>query len=1439
MKISFLRVAFLLSILVTVVLNTVFSFALDKSSSPSKDNITVVNNVGLNDTVKVAGLVYNDVVKVYNSASGGVLLGGATVYIYGSEVTISIKQIGSAAGSLYITVTNKGKLESDRVKVDFNAEVKSNVLAAENITISNNVGSFDVVSIIGLSPSDRIKVYDAPVGGKTLGAATVSISGDGTKINISQLGTQAGSIYVTVTNTGKLESDRVKVDYNEEPKSDIVNIENISISNNALISDTVKVTGLSLGDIIRVYNSASGGILLGTAKVTSYTYEANVSIKQIGTGPGSIYISLTSKGKIESDRVKADFGSEPKSDGPVLENISVYNNVGAADTIKVIDLTANDIVKVYNDSSKASLLGSVTVGSKGTEAVVTIPQLGIDAGNVYVTITAKGKLESDQIKVDFESEPKTDMVDGQSITIVNNAGMSDTVKVTDLVANDTVKVYNAATKGTCIGSAKVPSKGSEATVNIQQIGTMDGSLYITVTNQGKRESDRVKADFSAEPKSDAPDSNNITIVNNAGMADTVKVGFLSTNDTVKVYNAATKGTLLKSGTIGADTDEITLNISQIGTAEGSLFIAVTSPGKQESDRVRADFIAEPKSDAPDSKNITVVNNAGMSDTIKVGDLTTSDVVKVYNIEVKGTCIGSGTVGSNTDEITLNIPQIGAEAGSLFVSVTSKGKQESDRARVDFIAEPKSDAPDSSNITIVNNAGISDTVKLDGLTSGDIVKVYNLAAKGTLLGTATVGSDTDEATVTISQIGAAGGSIYVTVTNKGKQESGRTKVDFSAEPKSDMLDGQSVTVVNNAVISDIVKVTDLKLNDTIKVYNASVKGTLLGTGTLTGDNTEVTVSIPQIGASAGSIYLSVSNKGKQESDRIKVDFSAEAMSVISKDVNIIATNSTGIADTIKVIGLSPYDVVKAYNAATKGTMLGSATAQAESTEATINIAQLGTGEGSVYVTITSKGKYESNRIKVDYAAESKSDFPLADYIIITNNAVINDTVKVSSVTAGDVIKVYNTDLGGVILGSATASSDNSEITISIKQLGTAAGSVYVTVTNKGKLESDRTRVYYSEESKSDALLANNIYITNNVRAADTVKFTFLNENDIVMIYDSPNGGNMIGSATVPAKSTEVTVNITQLGVTAGNVYCTVTNLGKLESDRIKAYYTDEPKSDAPIASNVYITNNSGLSDIIKVTFLDPEDLCKVYDSVTGNLIGSATVPNNSTEATITIAQLGTNAGNIYVAVTSKGKLESDRTKAYFAEEAKSDAPFIENVYITNYAGLADIVKVTFIDSEDIVKVYDSATGGKILGTATVTEDSKEIAISIRQLGAAAGSVFISVTSWGKLESERIKVDYLAEAVSDAPSTSDITIINNVKRSDTIKVAGTNAYDVVRVYDSAEDGKLLGFATASDISQEVVVNITQLGTEAGYVYISVTSYGKVESDRTKVNFEAETF
>lgn len=439
-------------------------------------------------SVMVTELSEGALVKVYDQVSGK-LLGSAIVK---TGQTSAIVSLTSFNNDVDVTVT----LESARVELAIGATAT----LESGVTIINNSGMADTVTVADLEVGDIVKVYDVPVltdpptAPKLLGQATVAKGKTEAVVIISQLGTFVGDVNVTLTSIGKKESAVFVKTYGPEVVTDILLDDNITVINNASSADTVIVTNLEVGDIVKVYDAPlepAISKLLGTATVGKDKDEAVVSIRQLGTVAGKIRVSLTSLGKRESDKSNViSYDEEPQSYSLGLHNITVINNAGLADTVTVTDLEGGDIVKVY--SAAGRLTGKATVAKGKTETVVSIRQLGTGAGEVKIAVTSIGKIESDKLTKPYSAEAVTPAPDDISVT--NNKGSNDTVEVTGLEVGDIVKVYKASR---LVGKSTA-DVGGIATVSIRQLGTEEGTVSVSVTRKGEQESTKVDSSYLEE-----------------------------------------------------------------------------------------------------------------------------------------------------------------------------------------------------------------------------------------------------------------------------------------------------------------------------------------------------------------------------------------------------------------------------------------------------------------------------------------------------------------------------------------------------------------------------------------------------------------------------------------------------------------------------------------------------------------------------------------------------------------------------------------------------------------------------------------------------------------------------------------------------------------------------------------------------------------------------
>ncbi|WP_218276424.1 hypothetical protein, partial [Pseudomonas sp. FW305-BF6] len=84
-------------------------------------------------------------------------------------------------------------------------------------------------------------------------------------------------------------------------------------------------------------------------------------------------------------------------------------------------------------------------------------------------------------------------------------------------------------------------------------------------------------------------------------------------------------------------------------------------------------------------------------TVVVAGLVEGDLVTIYNAVTGGTVLGSSTVGAGETTKTFNITQLGAGAGSVYVTVKKDGKLESTRTAKSYTSET-SPTLSTSNVT---------------------------------------------------------------------------------------------------------------------------------------------------------------------------------------------------------------------------------------------------------------------------------------------------------------------------------------------------------------------------------------------------------------------------------------------------------------------------------------------------------------------------------------------------------------------------------------------------------------------------------------------------------------------------------------------------------------------------------------------------------------------
>ncbi|MEH7415073.1 hypothetical protein V7266_07285 [Neobacillus drentensis] len=333
-------------------------------------------------------------------------------------------------------------------------------------------------------------------------------------------------------------------------------------------------------------------------------------------------------------------------------------------------------------------------------------------------------------------------------------------------ASWSVYLYNET--GNSIGSFST-AYGSTVTGNEERTYALEPGIYYLSINRNYEAID-VPYEFGLWTTTPMLAPNQVTVKNNKGTSDSITVNGLGTGDVVKVYNASSGGTLLKSGT-AASTGVAAMSVTQVGQKSGKIYVTVTKSGWKESARTAVEFIGE-QSNPIVTSQVKIENNKGKADVMTISSLGNSDVVKVYN--TSGKLIGASMPAEGSQSVIAFV-QLGQTAGKVYATITRAGMTESTKTAISFVGEQTNPLA-VSQIVVTNNKGKADTVTVSSIQIGDKITIFDANGKQIASVTAT----TTKAITSVTQLGISAGNVYVTLTRTGMVMSGKTKVSYKAE-----------------------------------------------------------------------------------------------------------------------------------------------------------------------------------------------------------------------------------------------------------------------------------------------------------------------------------------------------------------------------------------------------------------------------------------------------------------------------------------------------------------------------------------------------------------------------------------------------------------------------------------------------------------------------------
>lgn len=466
--------------------------------------------------------------------------------------------------------------------------------------------------------------------------------------------------------------------------------------------------------------------------------------------------------------------------------------------------------------------------------------------------------ESITLYAQWKEKTTSPPISASNVTVTNNYNKEDVISFKNLEIGSIYTIYKDITKYTILDSFEATSSNMTRTIN--QLGKTAGYIYISVTHPKQYESALTEIKYAAEPSPPIAASN-VTVTNNYNKDDVITFKNLKKGSTYTIYKDNQKKTKLDS--FKATGTTATRKIRQLGGTAGSIFISIMHPDQLESSLTEVKYSAEPSSPIKAS-NVTVKNNYKKDDVITFKNLQKSSTYTIYQDKSKKKKLDSfKATGSSA---TRKIKQLGTSSGSIYITVKKPNYKESAVTKVSYKAE-KLPALSAKNVTVKNNIG-NDKITLKGLTKGFKYTIYKDKVLKKKLTSFTATGKTK--TLTVKQVGANGGTLYIVASKKGYLSSSATKVKFKAEP-TPALSSKNVKVINTKK-GDTIKLLDLKKGTTYVIYKDKKLTTKLASFNATGS--KKTIKVKQLGKKAGKIYITAKKSGYLVSKVTTVSFPKE-------------------------------------------------------------------------------------------------------------------------------------------------------------------------------------------------------------------------------------------------------------------------------------------------------------------------------------------------------------------------------------------------------------------------------------------------------------------------------------------------------------------------------------------------------------------------------------
>jgi urease gamma subunit len=744
-----------------------------------------------------------------------------------------------------------------------------------------------------------------------------------------------------------------------------------------------------------------------------------------------------------------------------------------------------------------------------------------------------------------------------------------------------------------------------------------------------------------------------------------------------------------------------------------------------------------------------------------------------------------------------------------------------------------------------------TVSADSMTSVTftVQQVINEAMHGKLSFTSaadTVNENVATKTLTVNRSGGSDGVATVDYIVSGTATGGGMDYTLTTGSSSGILtfeDGQTSQTITITINNDAIHEVD----ETIEIILSNPTGGIsLGTNnkitlTIVDDdaipvlsNVATSVETPNTLAATssqnGTIYLVLKAVKITDKARLEAQVTANKAKKVTATANTLAEiPTTGLTAGTYVV----YAVDEAGNVSEKSgdvtitnpdntkpviTLLGSASVTVENGAAY-------TDEGVTITDNKDTGLTATVTYKKDGASVSSINTSIAGTYTIHYNVSDEAGNKADEVTRIVVVLPVK-EIIEVKIGSTTTNYTSLEDAFNaVPDNSTATIKLLSDVDLSNKIISiDRGETINLDLDGKNIIAKSNVFINNG-----TLKLTDNSTGVAGKISSSVNGYVIVNSGILTMDKITISGNSIVVGGFSDSTFT-------MNGGSISSVYSEAINllgSTFTMNGGTIYGKNYGFEEYVNSSKNINESTLNLNDgTVKGGIYAIAKSIDGSPISASSDYILGVNSTievNTDTEVTVKASKQTGDTikpivilKGNSSETVENGATYTDaGVTITDNKDTGLIATVTY--TKDAASV--SSINTTIAGTYTIHYNVSD----------AAGNVAIEVTRTVIVKEQ---VTPPAQQVTLAPTEENIMITNNVEGTqDVIEVKALNAGDIVKVYNASTGGSLIGIGTAATGQTSALINVSQLGKDAGNIYVSITSSGKTESLRTQKAYAAE--